>query len=254
MGFSTVEICGWRRDGVGMDRLKNRRDFIPNGFWIITPAISSDPFGDLGWDFDTLVREEIGRRHKNPRLNLAMDWNTVANEVDAQCAARCRKIRGGDIYLAADSQPGGPFPNLAAPRKANWRDVAGGVKSVAAGVGVLLDWLGSGAQPVASSVAELRASVCPDCPKNQPGDILAIFTQPVADKIRQQLAIRKNLNLTTTQDAKLHICGACHCPLQLKVHVPISHVEEHLDDGTRAKLDPRCWILKETEHQQTRME
>lgn len=226
-----------------MDRLKNRRDFIPNGFWIVTPQISHEPFGNQAWDFDELCRQEQGRRARNPRFNLATDLPTIANEVDAQNAARLRTMRGAEIYLASPTDPGGIIPNLPAPRK-SWRGVAGGVKDVAVGVGVLLDWLGDGAQPVPGDVAESRAGVCAVCPQNQPGDIMAIFTRPVAEKIRAQLAIRKNLQLSTSHDDKLQVCEACHCPLRLKVHVPLGHIEAHLGD-TAQRLDKVCWILAE---------
>lgn len=228
-----------------MSRLKNRTQFIPNGFWFIDPQISPEQFGSTAWDFETLCQQVQKRRQQNPRFNLPTGLDSIRNEVDTQNAARMQHMKGASIYLMEGSPPNDPSPNREAPRNRSLLGVVGGVKQVASGIGVLLDWLGSGAQPVTASVAESRAGVCETCPKNQPGDIFSIFTQPVANKIREQLKIRKEMNLTTTHDAKLHICSACHCPLQLKPHVPISHIAAHLSEDDMRKLDPRCWILSE---------
>lgn len=206
------------------------------------PEISPDELQD--WDFNTLVRRVIDLRSRNPRFNLATDGVTVANEVDEYNARRMQRLKGGENYI----QDGGTItdtgPKWVAPRK-GLLGVVGGVKQVAAGVATLLDWLGSGAEPVLNEIAEQRAGVCAGCPQNQDGDFFAIFTQPVAEKITTQLQIRKSMNLTTTHDAALKVCQACMCPLKLKVHVPMQHITDHLHQRVMDKLDPRCWILLE---------
>lgn len=198
----------------------------------------------LAWDFEQLVKEIIKHREKNPRFNLTTDPVAVRNEVDLSNATRMQHIRGADIYIVNDPGPAPPsFP--VAPRSRSWRSAVGGVKKVAAGVGVLLDWLGSGATPVNADIANGRAAICETCPKNQPGDIASIFTEPVAEKIRTQLAIRRDLNLSTPSDEKLKVCQACMCSLPLKVWVPIMHISDHLTDAVNSELWEQCWIKSE---------
>lgn len=223
-----------------MLRLRSRTQSCVNGFWF---RQAQTGWEKQTWDFEQLCQAVLDMRAKNPRFNLSTDLNLIRNEVDEYNAHRMKAIKGADIYITENGPPV-PFP-AAPPRQRNWPSVVGGAKHVAAGVGVLIDWLGSGAMPVPNEIAGTRAGICATCPQNQPGDILAIFTKPIAEKLRLQLAMRHDLNLTTPVDEKLQICAACHCPLQLKVHVPISHIADHLGAEVKSVLDPRCWILRE---------
>ena len=222
-----------------MVRLKSRTQSPVNGFQFIDPAIS--PNAIQTWDFESLCREVQARRTQNPRFKLATDMNTIRQEVDQQNALRMLSIRNAESYIT--SEGGGAAPNRVAPQ--NWRGVAGGIKRVAAGAGILRDWLGAGGIAVAPGKSQSRAGVCAVCPKNLPGDLFSIFTQPVAERIKAQLAIKNDLNLKTSLDDKLKVCAACSCPLQLKVHTPLEHIKEHLSEEVKAALDPSCWILSE---------
>jgi len=99
---------------------------------------------------------------------------------------------------------------------------------------------------VEQTLADSRAAICADCPKNDGGDFTAYFTEPIANKIRTQLEIRGDLQLRTPSDEKLTVCSACDCPLKLKVWVPLDHILAHTSPEVKTKLDPRCWILKGT--------
>lgn len=224
-----------------MVRLKSRTQACVNGFWFRQPQTGWER---QTWDFELLCNEVIAHRSANPRFNLSVDPVSVRNEVDEYNARRMQSIKGAQIYISEDGHSP-PFLS-APPRRHAWPSVVGGAKHVAAGVGVLLDWLGNGAIPVPNDIAQHRAEICATCPKNQPGDIFAIFTRPIAEKIRLQLAMRRDLNLSTAHDATLQICSACHCPLQLKVHVPASHIQDHQTAEVTSALDARCWILKES--------
>jgi hypothetical protein len=227
-----------------MIRLKSRTQACVNGFWF---RQAQTGWEKQSWDFESLCQEVAAHRASNPRHNLTTDLNSIRAEVDEYNARRMQSIRGADIYITSD----GPSPPLApAPQhtRHSWPSVVGGAKHVVAGVGILVDWLGSGAMPVLNDIANSRAGTCADCPQNQPGDIFSIFTAPIAEKLRTQLEMRRSLNLSTPVDDKLKICKACHCPLTLKVHVPLQHIKDHLTDDVQADLDPRCWILSELSH------
>lgn len=223
-----------------MVRLKNRRTCPVNAFQF-RQAETGAQFKD--WDFETLVSQVIGHRQQNPRFNLPTDANTVRTEVDQANAMRMLSIRGGESYVTQD-MGGTPNPKLMASRSA-FQSVVGGVKKLSAGKAALSEWLGEGGEPVRGELANQRAAGCAKCPKNQPGDWTAFFTEPAAEMIRRKLSLRHDLSLSTPDDDKLVVCAACLCPLKLKVHTPLKHIVGHMDATVRAELDPACWILSE---------
>lgn len=188
-------------------------------------------------------------RMANPFLCERHGWSTelrdIENEVDAYNAARC--IAHGWTDWVWPDDPAAPVATYTPPHEKKKRvPVVAGVKRVAAGVALLLEWLGSGGKAVDPVLAEKRAAVCADCPKNDGGDWKAYFTEPVAAKIRTQLEIKQDLQLRTAYDERLTVCSACDCPLKLKVHAPMEHILAHTSEDTKTRLDPRCWILKGT--------
>lgn len=224
-------------------RLKNEWQ-SPVGGWQHTDApISSEPV--TLWSVGELVQAVIARRRLNPRFGLTLDANAVKEDVLRQNADRMTKIRGGEHYLVNDDTVPGPAPGESgfSPPHHGRRSAAARSRSVAAGVGLLLDWLGEGGEAVDLPVADARAKVCVDCPLNQPKDFLAFFTDPVAQKIRQQIGIKNEMDLTTQYDDKLNICTGCGCSLRLKVWVPNHHIANHTSDEVKSALDPRCWVL-----------
>jgi len=74
---------------------------------------------------------------------------------------------------------------------------------------------------------------------------MAFFTKPASEFIRRQIEERHNLKLETSKDDQLGVCGACDCPLKLKMHPPIKVIRDHIGKDAIARLDPRCWIPKE---------
>lgn len=226
-------------------RLKNEYQSPIGGWQFVDAAINSEPI--TVWSLQELVQNVIARRKLNPRFGLSLDAATVKAEALQQNAMRMQSIRGGEHYLIQDDSLPGPAPGSQGfwPPLHARRSAVGKVRSVAAGVGTLLDWLGEGGEPVDLPLAETRAKICKDCPQNQKGDWLAIFTEPVANKIRQQLSIKNEMELKTSVDDDLKVCKACLCPLPLKVFVPMDQILKHTSEETKAKLDARCWILSQ---------
>lgn len=239
-------------------RLKDRRRSIPNGFlyeqkqtgwknWILHPHTM--------WDFNALCSEIQKHRRLNNRFGLPTDLPSIQNEVEAVNAARIAAMPGAaDQYLISDALPP---PNPPSPPSTFGPLAVAGANLVkmASGVGVLIDWLGSGGVPVDPAVAEARAQVCavmqrpgqgqPGCPKNGQGGLSRFFTEPAAALITKQLEQRQDLKLSTSVDDKLGICQACGCVNKLKVHVPIDFIKAKMSEQVQRDLDPLCWILKE---------
>lgn len=227
--------------------LKSTRTFPPGGWQYLQP--------ETGWKarpgatFDEVVRELAAHRAANPRFNLSTDLDEIATELNHYT---CLRIAYNPEYCAPDEFGAYRGPEKKLPRPSFWRNPAAGakesvavVKKVFAGVGVLLDWLGEGATPVAPNVAEGRARICSDCPQNAQTDLASFFTVPASKLITRQIEIRNEMKLATAWDAKLGICLACACPLRLKTWTPLEHITAKLLPESRSKLDPRCWITSE---------
>lgn len=229
-----------------MARLKSRTQHPPHSFRFIQPEAGQT--NEFVGSFNAVVQQVITLRNANPFLADRHGWRLdlagVEDEVDSYNAVRC--IAGGwtNFVVMDDASP--PAPTYVMPPPSQKKSVVGQLRNVAAGVGVLLEWLGSGAKPVEQSLADSRASICSICPKNDGGDFTAYFTEPIANKIRTQLEIRSDLQLRTAHDDKLTVCSACDCPLKLKIWVGLDHILAHTSDDVKASLDKNCWILKGT--------
>lgn len=226
----------------------NRWEHPPGSWQALQPELGQTTPFQGSFNF---VCEQLGAlRRANPflceRHGLSTDPATIETEVDYYNAMRC--IAGGWTQFVILDSPGAPASGYVPPpeKKKRQAGVVGGARNVAAGVAVLIDWLGSGAKPVEASLAEARAATCVGCTKNDGGDWKAYFTEPVAEKIRTQLEIKNDLQLRTPYDDKLTVCSACDCPLKLKVHVELAYILSHTSEEVKAKLDERCWILKGT--------
>ncbi len=226
--------------------LKTRRTFPPGGYLFFEARTGWNAPG--GSDFDGVVAAIIAHRKANPRFEKewATDQIDVENELDQYT---CARLNNNEHYC--DGGPPASFLKGLLPRRQSISQrfarahVAGGVEKIAGGTGLLLDWLGSGGKPVAKELAEARASVCVTCPKNQEGGLSRFFTVPASEMIRKQLAIKNDMKLETSHDAKLGVCGVCYCPLKLKVHTPIEYIKAHSKPEWVAEFPDFCWIKKE---------
>lgn len=231
-------------------RLANRQQSIPNGFKFYQPETNfdTDALPDLkGRSFDTIVRGVIRHRLGNSWLvtkhNWPTDYESVAAQVDEFNALRLSKNPAWSNFIVENEGGSTQIPfSFQRPHKKP--GVAAGASRVVAGVGVLLNWLGSGGRAVAKELAEKRATVCSTCPMNQPGDWTTFFTAPVAATLKLQLAMKNDLRLETSKDKELHVCSACSCPLSLKTWTPLNFILENTDEETMNRFDPRCWIVK----------
>jgi len=235
-----------------MPRLISRQKQIPNGFRFFQPQ--------TGWkapryaSFETIVQSLIAHRKGNPFLTQKHGWatdhDTVANEVDEFNAKVCQQLGYKDYYVEGGTGGAAAPPPFYHPATTPVPPpippgVLAKLGAVAAGGRVLIEWINSGEESVPGPVAEARASVCAGCPQNGQGGWESYFTVPVSNAIRTELEKRRNWNLKTALDEKIGVCEACHCPLPLKVHMPIVRILSRMPGDEFNLLDPKCWIRAE---------
>ena len=233
-----------------MSRLKSRQKFIPNGFVFYQPETKWRSPANAS--FEIVVQSLMAHRNAQPFLAKKHGWklehDEVADEVDAFNARICEQMGWMDYVQAPlGAAPPPKFPAPSPSDASKLAAVAGHVKKIWAGVRTLTDWIDSGEPAVPTDQSSARAAVCAICPKNTPGDFTTWFTKPAAEAIRRQIQKVEHRNLSTPYDDKINVCEVCLCPLKLKVHTPLSHINAHLTEDVLHDLEraPNCWIVSE---------
>lgn len=222
-----------------MAKLKSRDRFPPGGFCYLQPETQWR--APNGASFETVVAALIQHRIGNPYLVTTHGWPTdldsVRNQVDSYNAQICKQLGYTEYIL--EGPPDAPAPKTTPqPNLQKLGAVAGGAEA-------LVEWLRSGAEAVPAELANKRAAICSACPQNGKGDFTRYFTIPVSEAIRHEINRRSEWKLSTPYDDQLNICEGCLCPLKLKVHVPLANILPHMDEETKGRLAPQCWILKQ---------
>lgn len=223
-----------------MAKLKSRDRFPPGGFQYLQPETQWRAPG--GASFESVVVALIQHRTGNPHLVTTHGWSTdletVRNQVDSYNAQLCKQLGYTDYIYEG---PAEPAPPKSTPSPSNLQKLG----NVVGGGEALVEWLSSGAQAVPSDLAGKRAAICAACPQNGKGDFTRYFTIPVSEAIRHELNRRNEWKLSTPYDEQLNVCEGCLCPLKLKVHVPLANILPHMDEATKSRLAPQCWILRQ---------
>ena len=175
----------------------------------------------------------IAHRKANPQFDKPIGFFEVKNEILAYTRAR---LNLPDIPSFPEWHPQHPGTVV---------DVADRAAKTAAGVRLVVDWLGSGLQPVGKELAEKRAVICATCPKNQSGDLWQRMEAVAAENLRRLISIKSDMRLATSQDAALKTCVACDCHLPLKVWTPLKHVLKNTKESVKEQLHEKCWIRNE---------
>lgn len=222
--------------------LKNRQMQIPNGLKFVQP--------ELKWharpgSFDSIVQQVYHLRHGNPGIAKQKGWATevadIEEEVDAYNTRLCVGMGWTDYITGEGGSAAAARPFPAAPQ----RSALSSVRAVAAGAGVIINWLRSGAEAVPQELAEKRAAICAPCPLNYKGDWTSLFTVPVSAAIQREINKRRDWKLSTSRDAELGVCDGCLCPMKLKIHMPLERITTKLPAEVKAALVPNCWIKTE---------
>ena len=231
-------------------RLKNRNGQIPNGMTFLVPETNWRP--PRYASFTTIVNGLIAHRRGRPDLVRAkgwsLDYDTVANEVDAFNALICVR-HGWNDYVMGDEGVAPPPKSqaLLQQEKSLIAAAAGKARKIWAGVKTSNEWIDSGAPPAPRETSEFRALTCSQCPKNGKGDFTSWFTRPASEVIGKQIERINGMKLTTSFDTVLNVCEVCLCPLKVKVHTPTQFIKNHTTPEVLAELRtvPNCWIPKE---------
>ena len=234
-------------------RLLDRNKQIPYGLKFLQPETQWKPRTAFQ-SFDSIVRGLIAHRSSRPDLvqskNWALDYDSVAHEVDAFNALICAR-HGWTNYISdgAGAEPPPKPQALLQHEKSVIAAAAGKAKKIWGGIRTLNDWIDSGAPPVPHVLAESRAATCAQCPQNGKGDFTAWFTKPASSSITAQIEKLKQMKLSTSKDSTINICEVCLCPLKLKVHTPVSFIKAHMSTEVLSELRmiPNCWIPKEVD-------
>lgn len=223
-------------------RLKDKNRQIPNGYQYRQPEIPNWQPKARFESFNAIVRQVVDLRRANPFLATQHGWRMdeagVADDVEQYNVRLCEQMGWTQYLIGGD---GSPLPKT----HFNPQNLTGSVQQVAAGAGVLVDWITSGAEAVSPSLAHGRAGVCVQCPMNQTGDLLRFFTKPVSEAVRKLLSRRMEWKLETDYDRDLGVCQVCNCPMKLKIWMPIAKIRSALKPETVAQLPGNCWIPKE---------
>lgn len=122
------------------------------------------------------------------------------------------------------------------------------------GVGLLVDWLGDGGEPVSQILAEHRAYACTHgdngypCKFNvEPGWWDKHVKEPIAETIRADLELKKRLRLHVSSEDALAMCKPCGCCMKLKIWTPLKHIRGHTPPEVFEKFPSWCWQRKEIE-------
>lgn len=230
--------------------LKSRTTWPPGGFRFRDAKTGLVLTGVL--DFKSSVFKIIEARKANPRFGLPVDFDTVANELDAYCC-KSMKIPNDPNYCVQGG--GANFPkglsasgHLTVPARlvgSAVADVSRFARNTKAGIGLYLEYFGTGA-PVDKALATKRAEICITCPHNEPANLAERFSQVVANQIGMVMGILKDLDLKTGMEDKLHVCKICSCPLSAKQFAPLPIILKHIRPETFAELPDFCWMRTES--------
>lgn len=222
----------------------NRHTFPPGGWSYTQPQTGWRAPTPTSSTFNQTV--QLIRQHRlgNPAMvskhKLSTDVVSIENELEAYTRQRL------GIKQAA------PPPKTLPPSRPAGvvGDVAEAGRRIGVGIGILRAWFGDNCEPVEAEVAENRAAVCAECPKNQSGNLLQRLEGVAAEGLRMTIEAKKSLSLRTKQDEALHSCQACDCHLGLKVWVPSDFIMLKTPPdmmarlmGVRTNSGRQCWIV-----------
>lgn len=119
-------------------------------------------------------------------------------------------------------------------------------KRIPHGLSVITEWVGSGGVVADPDVSQRRADTCTGRTSGnrcQENDMGFSITAPVANVVKQYLAVKNGIGLRVLGERDLGICRICSCNLRLLIYEPKEKVDAEMTDDEIASLPSHCWKL-----------
>lgn len=225
-------------------------EFPPHGWAFRQPQTAwSNPMAMVGFkaSVEAIIKHRLANKAITAKHNLSTDEYMVAEELKAY--TRLRLGLPPPPPPAPPSSPASFFqPGHSNPPHREGVVVAAGdrILRAAKGTAVPLDWIQSGGDPVPQELAEKRASICVQCPKNVQG---AWYVEAPAELFAAALRGWQKLKgsdfeFKTKQGDKLKSCDVCACILRFKTFCPLEHIIAKTPPEIMVEFPPNCWIAR----------
>jgi len=181
-------------------------------------------------------------RRKNPALVQKNGWSLDIHDIerDVDLYNSQRMVAAGYLNFV-DLEDDVPIQKKTS--SGLFRSVANAAAKAKTALAIYRDLFGQDGKVVAKEESERRAAVCVKCPQNDvAGGLTKYFLKEAAHEIMAVAGMLKDMDVTTSQDAKLGVCQACECPLVAKLHISNEILKKNIKPDQVAKLDPGCWI------------
>lgn len=214
----------------------NRHEFPAGGGWVFKqPQFGPQWTNKMAMvGFDASVKYIISERTRNKAIStkhgLSTDYETVASELE-----KFTKLRLGIPLQPPPSffwQSSNHLPSRVVAAAAD-------IKIAAEGAAVPIDWFRNGGMPVSRELADKRAAICVQCPKNVAGNW---FIETGAEIVKEIIEFRKDIKLETAHDADLKSCDVCKCLMRLKCHTPLQFILKNTKKEMLGQFPKNCWI------------
>lgn len=224
----------------------NEHAFPAGGWAFYEPSTKWRAPTPIASTLNQTVMLVIEMRKKNPAITAKHKLSTNPEAVKSEILRFNRKRLGlpeeGTPLPFSDSHR---FPGQNSAGAVVAEGGIANLKRAAQGAAVVLDWLGSGAQPVEQELAERRAAICVACPKNVapswfsegPGQLIK-----AAVESWRKITGKVDFEFKNSQGEKLKSCDVCKCVLPLKIYVPLKHIVENTKPEVMAEFPNFCWI------------
>ncbi len=216
--------------------LKTKQGFPPGGYIFFQPETGWSAPNPMSDNFDQTVERISEHRSKNPRFNLALDYDLIAEELDL---FTCKRLKFDPYWCTTSQKKTKAQVQAVQSQKRSLAALVRKTKQTVQGAEILSEWIGEGSRPVAQELADTRSLVCLKCPKNNMDPSL---TATLGEGIKKTIELRNSLGLKSKQESNIGTCDACGCYLPLKVWVP----PRHLSDTNDAEFPDYCWNATES--------
>lgn len=215
------------------------RHTFPNGGWMFRQPQTqwTNPYAMVGFkaSVDAIRKHRLANPAITSKHRLSTDPTEIGNELEKFTRVRLGLPDPATSFFQSSSSL--PSRVVAA---------AAVIKRAAQGTGVVLDWIQAGGDPVSQELAEKRAAVCVQCPKNVQG---AWYTEAPAELLKSAIVGWQSLKgskfpFETQQGDKLKSCDVCKCLMGLKVFCPLDSILSRTPAEVMAEFPANCWIAK----------